>query len=131
MAITKNAGRQCPIVAHVDINYSDLTSGTDAPAIELPGGAVLLSGSVAVLTPFNSGTSDVLDVGDGGSQNRYLNDGNIHAAGLVALVPTGYQTTALSNLTVRWVGAGAVPTAGKVRLTVEYFVVGRAEFSQG
>lgn len=131
MGITKNASRQEPLMAFVDINFGDLVSGADAPAIQLPANAVVLSGAVTVLTPFNSATSDVLDVGDAGSQNRYLNDANIHAAGHIALVPTGYQTAAQGDVTVRWVGVGAAPTAGKVRLTLQYIVIGREQSSQG
>lgn len=131
MPITKDSGRQDVLVAMVEIDFADVASGVDAPAINLPGGAIVVGGDVTVITPFNSGTSDVLDVGDADSQNRYLNDANIHAAGRAALVPTGYVTTALGDLTVRWVGVGAAPTAGKVRLTAHYVVKGRAHSAQG
>lgn len=131
MAIQKNPARQAPLVAFVDINAADLTSGTDVAAIDLPGNAVVLAGSVAVLTPFNSGTSDVLDVGDAGIQNRYLNDANIHTSGSIALVPTGTATTGAGAITVRWTGGGAAPTAGKVRLAVTYIVLGREQSTQG
>lgn len=134
MAVKKNSGRQELVCAYVDIDFSDLAglSGVDAPAIDLPVGAVVVSGDVVVLTAFNSATSDVLDVGDAVSQNRYVNDVNIHATGRTALVPTGYQHTASDNkLSVRWVGVGTVPTAGKVRVSVQYQVIGRAAFSQG
>jgi hypothetical protein len=132
MAITKNAGRQELIVATVDIGFADLVSGSDIPAIDLPRNAVVTGGDVVVTTAFNSATSDVFDVGDASSQNRYLNDASIAATGRTALVPTGFVTTATQpNLTVRWVGAGAAPTAGAVRLTVQYYVKGRAAFAQG
>jgi hypothetical protein len=132
MAITKNSGRQELIQAYVDINFGDLTSGADAPAIDLPRNAVIVGGSVVVVTPFNSATSDVLDVGDASSENRYVNDVNIHTAGLTALVPTGFVTTTSEpSVTVRWTGVGAAPTAGQVRLSVQYYVKGRAAFSQG
>jgi hypothetical protein len=131
MPITKNPGRQDILVAMVDINFADVASGVDAAAVELPGGAIVVGGDVTVITPFNSASSDVLDVGDAGSQNRLLNDANIHAAGRAALVPTGYVMPQIGNLTVRWVGVGAVPTAGKVRLTVHYVVEKRAHSAQG
>lgn len=134
MPITKNAGRQEIALAYVDINFSDLagSSGADVNALEVPPGAVVVGGAVTTLTAFNSATSDVLDVGDSGSQLRYLNDTNIHATGRAALVPTGYTHTASTrNITVRWVGVGAVPTAGKCRLEVQYYVENRANFTQG
>lgn len=130
MNVKKNCARQYPAVAWVDINAADLVNGTAVAAIDLPGAAVVLSGSVDVLEPFNSGSADVLDVGDAQSGNRYLNDGNVHAAGRIALVPTGYEHQGTSTLTVTWAGSGAAPTVGKVRLTVQYFVPGRADFIQ-
>src|SRR5574340_224505 len=107
------------------IMAADLASGVDVNALELPGGAVITGGDVTVITPFNSATSDVLDVGDGVSQNRYLNDANIHVAGRTPLVPTGYVMPNIGDMTVRWTGVGTAPTAGEVRLTVEYVVEGR------
>lgn len=132
MAITKDFNRQCVMSALLTINFGDLagTSGTDVAAIELPPNAIVTGGAVVVKTAFNSATSDVIDIGDAGSQNRYLNDGNIHATGVVALVPTGYLHTG-GDLTVRWVGVGAVPTAGQVQIRVDYVQVGRAEYTQG
>jgi len=131
MPITKNTGRQCVQFAYVDIKLADLVSAADVAAIELPPNAVILSGQLVTTEAWNSTTSDVLDVGDSGSQNRYLNDGNIRALGArVALVPTGFVTVG-NPLTVRWVSGGGVPTTGKVRLEVEYYQLGRAETTYG
>ena len=132
MSITKNSARQCPVVAHVDINLADLTSGVDLQAIELPLNAVVVDGGITVTEVFNSTTSDVLDVGDATVQNRYLNDATLRTLARVPLVPTGFKAgTAERNITVRWVSGGGTPTTGKLRLDVTYYVVGRAEFSQG
>jgi hypothetical protein len=133
MAITKNPNRQELIQAYVDINLADVATGVDVEAMDLPIGAVIVDGAAVTTEAWNSTTSDVLDVGDAGSQNRYLNDGNIRALGArVPLVPTGFVTTATTNkLTVRWVSGGGTPTTGKVRLEVTYYRIGRAAFSQG
>ena len=133
MAITKNAGRQELVAAYVDINLADLTSGVDVSALSLPLNAVIVSGALVTTEAWNSTTSDVMDVGDASSQLRYLNDGNIRAlAARVPLVPTGFVHTATQpELTVRWTSGGGTPTTGKVRLEVQYFVKGRAAFSQG
>lgn len=127
MAITKDVNRQAPKVAIVNINLADVTSGVDVAAISLPPNSVILSGSLVTTEAWNSTTSDVFDVGDAGSQNRYLNDGNIRAlAANVALVPTGYVHTG-GDLTVRWVSGGGTPTTGKLRLTVQYVQIGRGD----
>ena len=131
MAITKDFNRQCVMSALLTINFGDLAglSGTDVGAVSLPPNAIVTGGAVVVKTALNSATSDVIDVGDSVSQNRYLNDGNIHATGVVALVPTGY-VHAGGDLTVRWVGVGAVPTTGQLQLRVDYIQVGRSEYTQ-
>jgi hypothetical protein len=133
MAITKNAGRQELVTAYVDINLADLTSAADVAAIALPVNAVIVSGSLTTTEAWDSTTSDVMDVGDATTQNRYLNDGNIRAlAAHVALVPTGFvHTSTQPNLTVRWTSGGGTPTTGKVRLAVTYYVKGRSAFTQG
>ena len=133
MAITKNSGRQELISAYVDINLADVTTATDLAALDLPVNAVIVSGALVTTEAWNSTTSDVMDVGDATTQNRYLNDGNIRAlAARVPLVPTGFVHTATQPaLTVRWVSGGGTPTTGKVRLEVQYYVLGRAAFSQG
>lgn len=131
MAITKDYNRQGVIVAMVDINLADVTTGVDVAAIELPPNAIIVGGDVTTTEAWNSTTSDVLDVGDAVSQNRYLNDGNIRAlAARVALVPTGYVHTG-GDITVRWVSGGGTPTTGKARLTVHYVVQGRSSATFG
>lgn len=127
MAITKNITRQDVKFAYVDINLANLVSASDAAAIDLPPNSIILSGQAVTTEAWNSTTTDVLDVGDAGSQNRYLNDGNIRTLGArVPLVPTGFVTDG-SPLTVRWVSGGGVPTTGKVRLEVQYVQQGRAD----
>lgn len=131
MSIKKNFNRQSPIVATVEFSLADVTTGVDCEAIDLPPGAVVLSGDVVTTEAWDSTSTDVLDVGDAGSQNRYLNDGNIRALGArVALVPTGYVSTG-KPLTVRWVSGGGTPGTGKCRLTVEYIILGRSCSTHG
>ena len=133
MPITKNPARQELIAAHVDINLADVVSNVAAPALDLPVGAVVVSGAFVTTEAWNSTTSDVMDVGDAGSATRYLTDGNIRALGArVPLVPTGLVHDAANNtLRVTWTSGGGAPTTGKVRLEVQYFVKGRAAFTQG
>ena len=88
MAITKDASTQCVQSKSVLINLADVTSGVDVAAMDLPPNAVILSGYFVTTEAWNSTTSDVIDLGDAGSQNRYLNDGNIRSLGaVVPLVP--------------------------------------------
>jgi hypothetical protein len=127
MAITKDPNVQEVSSKFVTINLADVTTGVDYAAMDLPPNSVILSGTLYTTEAWNSTTSDVLDVGDSVSQNRYLNDGNIRAAAaLVPLVPTGFVHPG-GALTVRWVSGGGTPTTGKVRLQVSYAQIGKAE----
>lgn len=126
MAITKDSSVQTVEVKSVTINLADVTTGVDYNAIDLPPNSVITSGSLYTTEAWNSTSTDVMDVGDGASQNRYLNDGNIRSlAALVALVPTGFVHTG-GPITVRWVSGGGTPNTGKVRLIVEYVTLGKA-----
>jgi hypothetical protein len=129
MAITKDSSVQEVLSKLVTINFGDLagTSGTDVAAIDIPQGAIVVSGAIVKRIVFNSATSDTLSVGDSGSATRYLGATDVKTAtGIVALVPTGY-IHANPAITVRWTGVGAVPTTGQVQLRVDYVTPGRAD----
>ena len=129
MAITKDANVQAVVSKTVTINLADVTTGVDIEAMDLPPNSVIQSGSLYTTEAWNSTTSDVLDVGDSVTQNRYLNDGNIRALGaVVALVPTGY-VSAGKPILVTPVFADAV-TVGSLRLQVQYIIGGRANEAQ-
>lgn len=136
MTITLNSNRQKPVFSHVDIAFADLVNGVAAVAVVLPANAVITDGFIHVSTPFNSATTDVLDIGDAVTANRYGAGLNLKTAGRQAITLTGLQTvqnpganTCLVN--VKWTGTGAAPTAGVFRLALEYIVIGRAEFTTG
>lgn len=132
MPITKNSGRQCIVSAYVDITVDMLASGVAANAIELPPGAVVVGGDAVTEEAWNSTTSDVWSVGDVTVANRYASGLNIRSVGRQALTPTGFKTTATQRyVNVTWTSGGGTPTTGKTRLRVDYYVEGRAEFSQG
>ena len=93
---------------------------------------MVISGFVQTTAAFNSGTSDALVIGDSVTANRYLTSTSIRTANAVnALTVTGYQPTTQSHIQVTWTGGGAAPTAGSLRLYVNYVVIGREQFSQG
>ena len=123
-----NPGRQYPLVAEVTITATHMNeSAVAVPALTLPVGAVVIGGSVIVDTAFDAATA-VLDVGDAVLANRYKNDVNVAAAGVTALVPTGY-VSAGKPILVTPVFADAV-TVGSLRLQVHYVIGGRANEAQ-
>ena len=134
MAIKKIPSRQSISYAEVVVNFGDPTAyGTAEDAVELPPGARVIGGDVTIITPFNS-TTNTLAVGDVTSAARYGTGIDLKAAAgtRTALTLTGFATTP----TERFVRAnlaqtGGVPTAGAVRLSVQYVKAGRSNFNQG
>lgn len=108
--------------------YSDLTSGVayTVPGLNLPVGSVVIAGSVAIPTKFNSQTSDVVVVGDASVANRYVASSNIHtgASSPIPFVPTGFvDTSSQPAVKLTWTGVGTVPSAGVLTVSVSYYVV--------
>lgn len=127
-ALKKVNGRQYALTAEVTIAVANMNESTvPVAAIELPYGAVVTGGAVIVDTAFDAATATV-DVGDATSGNRYKDNANIAATGLVALVPTGYVSDGAPIL-VTPTFADAV-TVGSVRLQVTYVISGRAHEAQ-
>ncbi len=133
MAIKKNAARQELIVAHRDIGFADPTTyGTAEEAFDLPGNAILLGGDVVVKTPWNSATTATLKLGDAADDDRYTASAiDLKTAGRTALTLTGYKHTTAQALKALIAQTGAAATAGAARITISYYVEGRAAFSQG
>lgn len=132
MAIKKDSGRQQVESALLTINFGDPTAyGTAEDAIELPPGAIVVGGDITVDTAFNS-TTNTITVGDVTTANRYANAVDLKTAARTALTVTGFTTTP----TERFVRAnlaytGAAPTAGSVRIRVDFVVKGRAQHAWG
>lgn len=137
MPIKKLSGRQQVIAATADFKFSDLASGVYAPAVDVPGGAIVVGGHLAITEVFNSATDDKFSVGDQEGSDAAVKttyaalSADIVTPGAIALVPTGKKYTKSGTVGVAWTGTGAAPTAGAGRLTVLYIVDGRAAFSQG
>ena len=137
MPIKKLSGRQQVIAATADFKFSDLASGVYAPAVDVPGGAIVVGGHLAITEVFNSATDDKFSIGDQEGSDAAVKttyaalSADIATPGAIALVPTGKKYTKSGTVGVAWTGTGAAPTAGAGRLTVLYIVDGRAAFSQG
>ena len=137
MPITKKSGRQEVIAATADFKFSEVVSGAYAAAVDVPAGAIVVGGHLAITTIFNSATDDKFSIGDkvgaaAASNATYAaQSADVTVAGAVPILATGKKYTEPSSVCVVWTGAGAAPTAGAGRLTVLYIVDGRAAFTQG
>lgn len=130
-AVPISSGRQQLIVANLDLVLANFATTVDYNLIQVPAGAVIEGGAIVVDTVFNSTTSDVISIGDTTTYNLYKSALTIQATGLTALVPTGKIYTVPTWLTARWVSGGGTPTTGALRVSVTYYVRGRAQFTQG
>ena len=137
MPIKKLTGRQEVIAATADFTFADVASGTYAAAVDVPAGAIVVGGHLAITTIFNSATTDQFSIGDKVGANAAATatyaaqSADITAPGAVPIVATGKKYAAAATVGIVWTGAGAAPSAGAGRLTVLYIVDGRAAFSQG
>ncbi len=126
MAITKDAGRQNPLVAKVTIAFDDYTTAVAAEAFDMPDNAIVIGGHVMVNTAWDSATSAVLDLGDGADDDRYTASAiNVKTAGRTALTLTGYKYTASDTIDAIITHVGA-PTVGTLDVVLEYIIDGRA-----
>jgi hypothetical protein len=131
MAIKLNTGRQEVITARVSWTFgtgADIAVQGVYPAIQVPQGAIVLGGHFYCDDATSS--SVTITIGDSGSAARYLGSTSVNSTGLTALVPTGYQYTAQTNIAVT-VGGADPAAAGNGELIIRYLRVNRAEFSQG
>jgi hypothetical protein len=131
----KNAGRQRGVIAEQVITFADFIaagSGVALPAIDIPGDAIIDKVRVFVDTAFNSGTSDVVVVGDGNSTNRLVTSTSIQAAGSIVGVAGAecFPYIVPDTVDVIWTGVGTAPTAGSLRVIVFYHESKCADFTQ-
>ena len=137
MPIKKLSGRQEVIAATADFVLADLANGVYNFAVDVPAGAMVVGGGLAITVPFNSATTDVYSIGDkegaaAASVATYAAvSADINVASSIPIVVTGKKYLVPSTIGLVWTGTGGGATVGTGRLTVLYVIDGRAAFSQG
>jgi hypothetical protein len=130
MAITKNAGRQNPLIAEIAIlGGVNVTTTALSPyeAIDLPAGATIIGGFYEVTTVF-TGTGTVA-VHVGSTVVGIANDGD--ATGVFPFLEAGLDVpTTTAADTVDAVVATATLTDGVGKIVVEYVIADRATEAQ-
>jgi hypothetical protein len=128
---------QWPLSAEFTFNFDDTmvtTTGTTVDfgkvslagivdIIPLPIGATVIGGEVVVHTAFDTAGFDV-KIGDSTDDDRYLASTDVKAAGVTALVPTGYVGTG-QNIRLTF-ASDDVCTTGKATVRILYVVEGRS-----
>ena len=138
MAITKKSARQDELVAHVQFTYADVTDDTYVAAVDVPAGAIVTGGGLAITTLFDSATDDKFSIGDkegsaSATKTTYAAlSADVTAAGTwIPIVPTGKKYASAGTVGVVWNGSGTAPTAGVGLLVVKYILDKRAHSAQG
>lgn len=119
--------RQYPLVAYAEADFELLPTGEAVAVVRVQANGVVVRGGVIVTEAWDSGTSDVLDVGDADDADRYTASAiDLQAAGHTALDVTGDMYVEETDVIFTVTSAGAAATAGKMKAYVEYIVVGRS-----
>lgn len=135
------SARQNVYAACERVKFSGLVSGVAKKVFsKLPNGNIPLRGYVAVVEPFNSGTSDSITVGKAlsgtaASANAYLTSQSIAAAagtryaltGLPALID---DSAGGIEMTITWTGAGDPPDEGEIVVVLEQIADGRDHYNE-
>ena len=130
MSVKLNDSRQAPLWAFVDVTLADLATAQDA--FELPAGAIVVDGFIAVSESFNAGTTATLKVGDSVDDDRYTpSAADVKTVGTTRLVATGYAVPATGKVKLTFAQTGAAATTGKARIAIAYIGANRTQSTQG
>jgi len=102
------------------LTYTDTTAKN---LFTLPAGAQIVDFKIHVKTAFDAGSSNVVDLGDGTTANRFVNDAALGTPGLTLVAPA--DDAVLSAATVIrgvYVPGGTPATAGVGTITVDYIL---------
>lgn len=126
MAIVKNAGRQEPLAAYIDIDFSELTTAGEFEVMNLPEGAMFIAGGI--ISGLTGPTDYTLTVDDKDGTEIVADVAGTYGAGFVAIAPNGTATTVPGFVKLTTTGNAS---AGTIRVYLCYIVNGRACVSEG
>jgi len=135
MAITKDDGRQYPLVGMVTFTGgTDVTTAGAYAAMDIPAGAVVTGGYLDVTTAFTALVD--IDIGDGVDPGRYTATIlSVDTVGRYALTLDGGTAngayTYPANDTIDVTIATATAAAGVATLVVEYVMTDRSNENHG
>lgn len=138
MEVLKSADRQYSLSASRVITFADglAVAGTDDAVqdlMDIPTGARVVGGEIVVETAWDSGTSAVVDIGDGDDPDRYTGGGavDLTSVGRTALTLTGFKYAGEDTIDLDPTFLGSTATAGQAYIRVEYVLEDRAHETQG
>ena len=120
MAITKNAGRQWPLVAEIGFTFAEIPAVAVYEAIDLPAGAIVTGGVYEVITADAGGGTVKVQIG----AVELLAATSSAAASRTFITETAVVLTAVDTVDVEVETAVLTTFAG--RLIIEYIIEDKA-----
>ncbi len=121
------SGREKSIPGDVLVSQTAtiLFTDTTIPLFTIPGPARIIDFYVDVITVFNAGSSNLLDIGTNSGTNQFANDLALTAAARLLGSSDGsrvinYARTADTAVTATYVRTGTNPSAGSAVITAVY-----------
>lgn len=107
------------------VALADLTSATAVVIGTVPEGAIVADAYAVVTTAFDSGTSDLLDMGNPDDPNGFMTAVSIASVGKKSADELATSNdigpyTAATDISATWTADGTAASAGEMTLVVEY-----------
>ncbi len=128
-------GRQHSDWLYVEISHENFVANNNIVEIEAPKNSEINQGFVNVITAGNGGTTDTIDIGDPTDDDRYTGTAlDIKTTGRKAITPTGFiygRNGSTQKVRITRVSSGTAPTAGLIRVALEFLQDGKWYLTQG
>lgn len=134
--LLKTEGVQKECVRMFKLDLDDFGNASGTVDLDMPVGAVITGGFVAVIDNSDSAGTDTLAIGDSGTANRYMAASSIKAAAATKydLVPTGLEIDGSLTSSLRITRAeqtGTPAAVAEVCVVIKYAIYGVANTTQG
>lgn len=100
------------------INFNDSAIGTGVVMGTLPAGAMLISQNVQVITAFNAGTTNAINVGTAAGGAQFFTDAATAGARQPAIANLSFAND--QDVYVQFAQTGTAATAGVARIAIGY-----------
>lgn len=129
--VKTNPDRQELIVAVKEFDYSEVNESGVVTAFYVPSGSVIVSGHLVPDGNYDA-TTATMSLGNADTPDLYLAATDVKAAAETVITTTGAEISSdvESNILATFAITGT-PTVGKIRVALQYYMVGRSGFSHG
>ena len=116
---------------HFELTLADFAGRNNSIAVSLPPGSEVVGGAMNVITAANTTLTATVSIGDAALATRYLAATNVKAVARTALTVTGFKNDSRTNVLIAAAFGDATTTALKIRVTIQYVVLGEGGYTEG